>query len=109
MVVVEVPSTAPALVAIYRDEQQPNGVLPDIIPTGGLGYGTANGNNHISTDQVNQLLSALLDVQDLNMDTVSYTHLLRQLRHGICRTSLAVSALRIMRYCLIITGRCTLG
>ena len=29
---------------------------------------TANGNNHISTDQVNQLLSALLDVQDLNMD-----------------------------------------
>jgi hypothetical protein len=32
---------------------------------------TANGNNHISTDQVNQLLSALLDVQDLNMDIVS--------------------------------------
>ncbi|MFR2613839.1 MAG: hypothetical protein ACLTGG_10315, partial [Subdoligranulum sp.] len=25
---------------------------------------------------------------------------LRQLRHGICRTSLAVSALGIMRYCL---------
>ncbi|HKO79019.1 MAG TPA: family 78 glycoside hydrolase catalytic domain, partial [Chitinophagaceae bacterium] len=29
--------------ADHRDEQQPNGVLPDIIPTGGWGYGTANG------------------------------------------------------------------
>lgn len=29
--------------ADFRDEQQPNGVLPDIIPTGGWGYGTANG------------------------------------------------------------------
>lgn len=27
----------------HRDEQQPNGVLPDIIPTGGWGYGTDNG------------------------------------------------------------------
>ena len=32
--------------ADHRDEQQPNGVLPDIIPTGGWGYQpmTANGN-----------------------------------------------------------------
>ena len=29
--------------ADHRDEQQPNGVLPDIIPTGGWGYGTHNG------------------------------------------------------------------
>lgn len=29
--------------ADHRDEQQPNGVLPDIIPTSGWGYGTANG------------------------------------------------------------------
>lgn len=27
----------------FRDEQQPNGVLPDIIPTDGWGYGTDNG------------------------------------------------------------------
>src|SRR3546814_10212723 len=32
-----------------RDEQQPNGVLPDIIPTGGWGYGTANGTDWTST------------------------------------------------------------
>jgi alpha-L-rhamnosidase len=29
--------------ADYRDEQRPDGVLPDIIPTGGWGYGTDNG------------------------------------------------------------------
>ncbi len=29
--------------ADFRDEQQPNGVLPDIVPTDGWGYGTANG------------------------------------------------------------------
>ena len=29
--------------ADHRDEQQPNGVLPDIIPTSGWGYGTQNG------------------------------------------------------------------
>lgn len=29
--------------ADHREEQQPNGVLPDIIPTGGWGYGTKNG------------------------------------------------------------------
>ena len=29
--------------ADHRDEQQPNGVLPDIIPTGGWGYGVDNG------------------------------------------------------------------
>ncbi|GAB3011939.1 glycoside hydrolase family 78 protein [Niabella terrae] len=33
----------------HRDEQQPNGVLPDIIPTGGWGYGTANGLDWTST------------------------------------------------------------
>jgi alpha-L-rhamnosidase len=33
----------------HRDEQQPNGVLPDIIPTGGWGYGTANGTDWTST------------------------------------------------------------
>jgi alpha-L-rhamnosidase len=35
--------------ADHRDEQQPNGVLPDIIPTGGWGYGTANGVDWTST------------------------------------------------------------
>lgn len=33
----------------HRDEQRPNGVLPDIIPTGGWGYGTANGLDWTST------------------------------------------------------------
>ena len=33
----------------HGDEQQPNGVLPDIIPTGGWGYGTANGTDWTST------------------------------------------------------------
>jgi alpha-L-rhamnosidase len=35
--------------ADHRDEQQPNGVLPDIIPTCGWGYGTANGLDWTST------------------------------------------------------------
>ncbi|MEJ2879843.1 glycoside hydrolase family 78 protein [Pedobacter sp. GR22-6] len=35
--------------ADHRDEQRPNGVLPDIIPTGGWGYGTANGTDWTST------------------------------------------------------------
>lgn len=35
--------------ADHRDEQQPNGVLPDIIPTGGWGYGHANGTDWTST------------------------------------------------------------
>jgi alpha-L-rhamnosidase len=35
--------------ADHRDEQQPNGVLPDIIPTGGWGYGTDNGVDWTST------------------------------------------------------------
>lgn len=35
--------------ADHRDEQQPNGILPDIIPTGGWGYGTANGLDWTST------------------------------------------------------------
>ncbi|WP_316818055.1 alpha-L-rhamnosidase [Pedobacter nyackensis] len=35
--------------ADHRDEQQPNGVLPDIIPTGGWGYGRANGTDWTST------------------------------------------------------------
>ncbi|NGM73891.1 alpha-L-rhamnosidase [Sphingobacterium sp. SGL-16] len=35
--------------ADHRDEQQPNGVLPDIIPTGGWGYGAANGLDWTST------------------------------------------------------------
>lgn len=33
----------------HRDEQQPNGVLPDIIPTWGWGYGTDNGLDWTST------------------------------------------------------------
>ena len=33
----------------HRDEQQPNGVLPDIIPTCGWGYGTDNGLDWTST------------------------------------------------------------
>lgn len=35
--------------ADHRDEQQPNGVLPDIIPTDGWGYGTDNGLDWTST------------------------------------------------------------
>lgn len=35
--------------ADHRDEQQPNGVLPDIIPTGGWGYGGGNGLDWTST------------------------------------------------------------
>lgn len=35
--------------ADHRDEQQSNGVLPDIIPTGGWGYGTKNGLDWTST------------------------------------------------------------
>lgn len=35
--------------ADHRDEQQPNGVLPDIIPTGGWGYGAHNGLDWTST------------------------------------------------------------
>lgn len=35
--------------ADHRDEQQENGVLPDIIPTGGWGYGTSNGLDWTST------------------------------------------------------------
>lgn len=35
--------------ADHRDEQQPNGVLPDIIPTGGWGYGSKNGLDWTST------------------------------------------------------------
>lgn len=35
--------------ADHRDEQRPNGVLPDIIPTGGWGYGTDNGLDWTST------------------------------------------------------------
>ena len=35
--------------ADHRDEQQPNGVLPDIIPTCGWGYGTDNGLDWTST------------------------------------------------------------
>ncbi|MGJ1439440.1 alpha-L-rhamnosidase [Sphingobacterium multivorum] len=35
--------------ADHRDEQRENGVLPDIIPTGGWGYGTANGLDWTST------------------------------------------------------------
>lgn len=33
----------------HRDEQRPDGVLPDIIPTGGWGYGTQNGLDWTST------------------------------------------------------------
>lgn len=36
-------------IADHRDEQQSNGVLPDIIPTGGWGYGTANGTDWTSS------------------------------------------------------------
>jgi len=36
-------------IADHRDEQRPNGVLPDIIPTGGWGYGTANGTDWTSS------------------------------------------------------------
>ncbi|WP_126973956.1 alpha-L-rhamnosidase [Gynurincola endophyticus] len=36
-------------IADHRDEQQPNGVLPDIVPTGGWGYTTANGLDWTST------------------------------------------------------------
>jgi alpha-L-rhamnosidase len=35
--------------ADHRDEQQPNGVLPAIIPTGGWGYQWANGPDWTST------------------------------------------------------------
>jgi alpha-L-rhamnosidase len=35
--------------ADHRDEQQPNGVLPSIIPTGGWGYDWANGPDWTST------------------------------------------------------------
>jgi len=35
--------------ADHRDEQQPNGVLPAIIPTGGWGYAWANGPDWTST------------------------------------------------------------
>ncbi len=35
--------------ADHRDEQQPNGVLPAIIPTGGWGYEWANGTDWTST------------------------------------------------------------
>ncbi|WP_184626478.1 alpha-L-rhamnosidase [Pedobacter cryoconitis] len=35
--------------ADHRDEQRSDGVLPDIIPTGGWGYGTANGTDWTST------------------------------------------------------------
>lgn len=35
--------------ADHRDEQREDGVLPDIIPTGGWGYGTANGLDWTST------------------------------------------------------------
>ncbi|KAA6302987.1 MAG: hypothetical protein EZS26_000882 [Candidatus Ordinivivax streblomastigis] len=35
--------------ADHRDEQRPDGVLPDIIPTGGWGYGTDNGLDWTST------------------------------------------------------------
>lgn len=35
--------------ADHRDEQQPNGVLPSIIPTGGWGYEWANGPDWTST------------------------------------------------------------
>jgi alpha-L-rhamnosidase len=35
--------------ADHRDEQQPNGVLPAIIPTGGWGYSWANGPDWTST------------------------------------------------------------
>lgn len=35
--------------ADHRDEQQPNGVLPAIIPTGGWGYTWANGTDWTST------------------------------------------------------------
>lgn len=35
--------------ADHRDEQQPNGVLPDIIPTSGWGYGIYNGTDWTST------------------------------------------------------------
>lgn len=35
--------------ADHRDEQQPNGVLPSIIPTGGWGYGWGNGPDWTST------------------------------------------------------------
>ena len=35
--------------ADHRDEQQPNGVLPDIIPTWGWGYGTDNGTDWTGT------------------------------------------------------------
>ncbi len=35
--------------ADHRDEQRPDGVLPDIIPTGGWGYGTDNGTDWTST------------------------------------------------------------
>lgn len=57
--------------ADHRDEQQPNGVLPDIIPTGGWGYGTDNGleldeyNRHYSLEYLSvlrrqQIISRLL-------------------------------------------------
>lgn len=36
-------------IADHRDEQRPNGVLPDIIPTSGWGYGTANGTDWTSS------------------------------------------------------------
>ncbi|UIR57281.1 glycoside hydrolase family 78 protein [Sphingobacterium sp. SRCM116780] len=36
-------------IADHRDEQRTDGVLPDIIPTGGWGYGTANGVDWTST------------------------------------------------------------
>ncbi|MCM1449773.1 MAG: glycoside hydrolase family 78 protein [Clostridiales bacterium] len=35
--------------ADHRDEQRADGVLPDIIPTGGWGYGTDNGTDWTST------------------------------------------------------------
>jgi alpha-L-rhamnosidase len=66
--------------ADHRDEQQPNGVLPAIIPTGGWGYEWANGPDWTSTIAIIPW-NIYLFYGDASLLKESYAHIKRYVDH----------------------------
>jgi alpha-L-rhamnosidase len=66
--------------ADHRDEQQPNGVLPSIIPTGGWGYEWGNGPDWTSTIAIIPW-NIYLFYGDTTLLSASYDHMRRYVDH----------------------------
>ncbi len=66
--------------ADHRDEQQPNGVLPSIIPTDGWGYEWGNGPDWTSTIAIIPW-NIYLFYGDTTLLSASYTHIKRYVDH----------------------------